>query len=162
MPLIASWKGNIPAGTESAQVVSGVDLIATLGEIIGYRFNHREYIEDSFSIAPVLLGKQPADKPVRPPVVSTSAIGTFMIRDGDFKVIEERERIPQILQHVKKQYEWWGAENSKQVYNLSKDISEEQNIFVERRDVHDRLTAYLNRLRRDGSSKGFDPVDYPK
>ncbi|VGO13604.1 Arylsulfatase [Pontiella desulfatans] len=162
VPLIASWAGNIPAGTESAQVVSGVDIIATLGEIIGYPFGHREYIEDSFSIAPVLLGNQPIDEPVRPPVVSTSAIGTFMIRDGEYKVIEERALIPQLMEHVKRHYDGWGGENSKQVYKLSKDITEEQNIFVERQDVYDRLTAYLNRLRRDGSSKGFDPADYPK
>ena len=162
VPLIASWKGNIPAGTESAQVVSGVDLIATLGEILGYTYHPREYIEDSFSVAPVLLGKHPEGTPIRPPVVATSAIGTFMIREGDTKVIEARERIPQLMEHVGKKYEWWGAENTKQVYNLSRDLSEAQNIFVEREDVYERLTAYLNSLRRDGSSKGFDPDDYSK
>jgi len=164
VPLIASWKGRIKPGTESAQVVSGVDIIATLGEIVGhqYHFGRREYIEDSFSIVPVLLGRQPKNKPVRPPVVSTSTIGTFMVRDGDFKMIEERELIPQHLKAVRHQYKNWGSENHKQVYNLSNDISEEQNMIVERPDVYDRLTRYLNVLRRDGSSKGFDPKKHWK
>ncbi len=159
VPLIASWQGKIEPGTESEQVVSGVDFIATVGDIVEhkYEFGRREYIEDSFSFLPVLRGSQPVNKAVRPPVVSTSCIGTFMVRDGDFKAIEERELIPQHMQVVKNQYRNWGGENHKQIYNLSKDISEEQNVFNEHKDVYHRLTDYLNVLRRDGSSKGHNP-----
>lgn len=162
VPLIASWEGKIAAGSESAQVVSGVDIIATVGEIVGhqYHFGRREYIEDSFSLASVLFGKQPEREPVRPPVVATSCIGTFMVRDGDFKVIEDRELIPQHMQVVKFQYENWGHENSRQVYNLAKDIAEEQNLHLELKQIYQRLTKYLNVLRRDGSSHGFDPINY--
>lgn len=162
VPLIASWPGKIPAGSESAQVVSTVDMIATLGEITGYSFDHRELIEDSFSIAPVLLGKQPEAEAVRPPVVSMSCIGTFAVRGGDYKVIEERELIPQLMKHVQGQYKAWGGENHRQVYNVAKDKSESQNIIAERPDVYERLIRILNRYRRDASSKGFDPAAYAK
>jgi len=157
VPLIVRWTGKIDAGTETAQVVSLADLIATLGELTGYRFDHRELIEDSFSIAPVLLGQQPESEAVRPPVVSMSVIGTFAVRDGDYKVIEERELIPQLMKHVQGQYKAWGGENHRQVYNVAKDRSETHNLFVERPDIYERLIETLNRYRRDGSSKGFDP-----
>jgi len=162
VPLIAYWNGRIPAGKETAQVVSLADIIATLGELTGYSFDHRELIEDSSSIAPVLLGKQPEAEPIRPPVVSMSCIGVFSVRDGDYKVIEERELIPQLMEYVRGQYKGWGAENHRQVFNMAKDKAETQNIIAERPDVYDRLTDVLNRYRRDGSSKGFDPVNYPK
>jgi arylsulfatase A len=160
VPLIASWPGQIPAGTESAQVVSLVDIMATLGEFTDYTFDHRELIEDSFSIAPVLIGQHPEAEAVRPPVVSMSCIGTFSVRDGDYKIVEQRELIPQLMQHVRGQYLGWGAENHQQVYNVAKDASESQNIIAERPDVYERLTEVLNRYRRDGSSKGFDPNNY--
>jgi len=162
VPLIASWAGEIPEGKETAQVVSTADIMATLGALTNYRFDHRELIEDSFDISPVLLGQQPADKPVRPPVVSMSAVGVFSVRDGDFKVIEQRELIPQLMKHVQRAYNGWGHENHQQVYNLAKDKSESQNIISERPDVYKRLTEVLTRYRRDGSSKGFDPEDYNK
>ena len=162
VPLIASWKGKIPVGKETAQVVSTADIMATLGEFTGYRFDDRELIEDSFSIAPVLLGQQPESEAVRPPVVSMSCIGTFAVRDGDYKVIEERELIPPLMRHVQGQYRGWGSENHRQVYNVAKDKAESQNILVERPDVYDRLIKILNRYRRDASSKGFDPADYSK
>ena len=45
---------------------------------------------------------------------------------------------------------------------MTNDKAESQNIIAERPEVYDRLTKLLNRYRRDGSSKGFDPADYPK
>ena len=123
-------------------------------------FDHRELIEDRFSLAPVLIGQQSEAEAVRPPVVSMSCIGTFSVRDGDYKIVEQRELIPQLMQHVRGQYLGWGAENHQQVYNVAKDASESQNIIAERPDVYERLTEVLNRYRRDGSSKGFDPNNY--
>lgn len=162
VPLIASWPGHIPTGSESSQVVSGVDIIATLGDVTDYSFDHRELIEDSFSIAPVLLGQQSESDAVRPPVVSMSAIGIYAVRDGDYKIVEERELIPQLMKHVQGHYRGWGHENHRQVFNMAKDVSETQNLIVERPDVYERLTEVLNRYRRDGSSKGFSPADYPR
>jgi hypothetical protein len=66
------------------------------------------------------------------------------------------------MKHVQGQYRGWGKENHRQVYNVAKDPSEAQNIIVERPDIYDRLTEILNRYRRDASSKGFDPADYPE
>jgi arylsulfatase A-like enzyme len=162
VPMIAYWKGKISAGAETAQVVSGVDIIATLGELTNYKFDHRELIEDSFSLAPVLLGRHPESEAIRPPVVSTSAIGTFAVRDGDYKIIEERDLIPQLMQHVQRHYIAWGSENHRQVYNVTNDPSESQNVLAERPDVYERLMEVLTRYRRDASSKGFDPADYQK
>ncbi|MGB0414605.1 MAG: hypothetical protein ACPGJU_09175, partial [Coraliomargarita sp.] len=75
---------------------------------------------------------------------------------------EERELIPQLMKHVQGHYRGWGHENHRQVFNMAKDVSETQNLIVERSDVYERLTEVLNRYRRDGSSKGFDPADYPR
>ncbi|TSA29595.1 MAG: arylsulfatase [Verrucomicrobiaceae bacterium] len=160
VPLIACWPGHIPAGTESAQVISLVDLIATFADAVNYRFDDRELVEDSFSVLPVLLG-QHNDTPIRAPVISVSTLGIFSIRDGDFKAVEERDRLPAITKHMPKPIEWWGSDNRKQVYNLKNDLSERQNLMAERPDVYERLTAILTELRRDGSSKAFDATVAP-
>jgi len=155
VPFIASWPGRIPAGTTSGQIISLADLIATFGDAVNYKFDHRELVEDSFSILPVLTGRQSVS-PIRPPVISTSAIGVFMVRDGNYKMIEERDHLPALMRHCKTRVKWWGGENHRQIYNLKTDSAESLNLIVERPDVYERLQTLLNISRRDGSSKGFE------
>ncbi len=59
-------------------------------------------------------------------------------------------------QHVQRHYTAWGSENHRQVYNVTIDPSESQNVLAERPDVYERLQTLLNISRRDGSSKGFE------
>jgi hypothetical protein len=44
--------------------------------------------EDSFNLLPVILGDQPDDQPIRPPVVVPAMTGVMSIRSGPWKLID--------------------------------------------------------------------------
>ena len=56
VPFIARWPGNIPAGTVSDQLVSNVDLLATLAALTNQPLQKNEG-PDSFDILPALVGE---------------------------------------------------------------------------------------------------------
>ena len=88
MPFIVRWPGRIKAGTVSDQTICFTDLLATFAEICCATLPD-DAVLDSFSFLPVLEGRQPADKPIRPPIVmqAGSAVSMMMIRSGDWKLI---------------------------------------------------------------------------
>tara|TARA_B100001123_G_scaffold450414_1_gene620983 strand:+ start:396 stop:752 length:357 start_codon:yes stop_codon:yes gene_type:complete len=55
VPFIARWPGKIPAGSVSDQLVSNIDLVATLAALTGYELKDGEG-PDSFNLLPVLTG----------------------------------------------------------------------------------------------------------
>ena len=72
----------------SEQTIWFTDLLATFAEICGATLP-ADAGPDSFSFLPVLEGVQPADKPIRAPIVmhAGSAASMMMIRSGDWKLI---------------------------------------------------------------------------
>ena len=88
MPFIVRWPGRVKAGTVSEQTICFTDLLATFAEICGTTLPN-DAGPDSFSFLSVLEGVQPADKPIRAPIVmqAGSAASMMMIRSGDWKLI---------------------------------------------------------------------------
>ena len=88
MPFIVRWPGRVKAGTVSGQTICFTDLLATFAEICREKLPD-DAGPDSFSFLPVLEGVQPAEKPVRAPIVmqAGSAGSLMMIRSGDWKLI---------------------------------------------------------------------------
>jgi len=56
VPFIARWPGKVKAGTRSSQLVSSVDMLATLGAVAGYTLKGEEG-PDSFNVLPALIGE---------------------------------------------------------------------------------------------------------
>lgn len=88
MPFIVRWPGRVAAGTRSDQTVCFTDLMATFAEVVGRKLPAGAG-PDSFSLLPVLEGRQPVDKPVRGPIVMQSGSGARVIRSGDWKLIDQ-------------------------------------------------------------------------
>ena len=83
VPFSVRWPGRIKAGSQCAQLICHTDLIATCAEILGAKLPDNAG-EDSVSILPALLGKDPT--PLRATVVHHSINGRFAIRQGPWKL----------------------------------------------------------------------------
>jgi arylsulfatase A len=55
IPFIARWPGKIPADSTSAQLISNVDMLATLASLTGQPLGERDAV-DSFDVLPALTG----------------------------------------------------------------------------------------------------------
>jgi arylsulfatase A-like enzyme len=144
VPYIVRWPGQASAGTTSAEVVSLVDTLATCAGILGEPLP-RNAAEDSYNILPAILGHK-IEKPIREATVLHNAEGVFAIRQGSWKMIEERtwdEALPSP----------WRAEAVNQLYNLATDPQEKTNVWEQNTEVAARLKALLRKYREQGYSR---------
>ena len=85
VPFIARWPGKIPAGSVSDQLVSNVDLIATLANLTGQELKDNQG-PDSFNILPALTGD--ISQPVRDHLVLAPFRKSHLsLRAGDWMYI---------------------------------------------------------------------------
>ena len=152
IPFIARWPARISPGRVCDDTICLTDLMATVASILDFDLPAGAG-EDSFSILPDLLGS--AQNPVREATVHHSINGSFSIRQGKWKLefcpgsggwsypqpLEaERLGLPAI-----------------QLYDLSLDIGEQNNVIGEHPDVVGRLTELLIKYVTEGRSTPGPP-----
>jgi arylsulfatase A-like enzyme len=147
IPLIARWPGRVKAGTSSDQLVCLVDLFRTCADILGAKLPDAA-AEDSVSLLSALEGR--AEAPLHEAVVHHSINGSFSIRQAQWKLelcpdsggwsaprpgSKEAEGLPAV-----------------QLYDLSQDIGEKDNVEAQHPEIVRRLTKLLERYVADGRS----------
>ena len=85
IPLIVRWPGQVSAGSESAALISNVDFVATLAELVGHALGEGIAI-DSVSQLPALV--EEPDTSVRDELVLSPFVATHIaLRRGDWLYI---------------------------------------------------------------------------
>jgi arylsulfatase A len=143
MPFIVRWPGRVKAGTVSDQRICFTDLLATFADVCGAKLPAGAG-SDSFSILPVLEGRQPEGKPVRGPIVmQAGSSSTMMIRSGDWKLIDHLGSggfsKPAIIKSRP-------GEPDGQLYNLLDDPAETNNLYLKHPEIVARLKAEMQRI----------------
>src|SRR5690606_23453913 len=86
VPFIVRYPGKVAAGSVSAATISLTNLMATCMELTGCKDQAFEAV-DSYSILPVLTGRA-NEVAGQPGIVAISSKGFFMIRRGNWKLID--------------------------------------------------------------------------
>jgi len=147
VPFIASWPGQIKAGSSSDEVICTTDFMATVADLLQVDLPDNA-AEDSYSFLPVVTGDT-YDQPLREATVHHSSDGRFAIRQGDWKLIlwpgsggwaypttfEEMQRLPAF-----------------QLYNLRNDPGEVDNLMSAHPDRVDHLRDLLTQYVVNGRS----------
>jgi arylsulfatase A len=147
MPFIVRWPGHVKAGTVTAQTICFTDLLATFADLCGVELPAATG-PDSFSILPVLEGRQPEGAPIRGPIVmQAGSSSAMMIRWGDWKLINQLGSggfsKPTKLQSGP-------GDPAGQLYDLSKDSGERTNQWSAHPEIVARLTKLLEKCVADG------------
>lgn len=88
VPFIVRWPGHVPAGSESAELLSNVDLLATLAALVERPLKNGEG-PDSYDALPALLGDP--EKPIRDfLVISPYREKSIAIRKGRYIYISDQ------------------------------------------------------------------------
>lgn len=144
VPFIARWPGHIKRGAVSDETICHVDLMATYAAILGYDLP-ADAGEDSFNILPAFHGDK-LDGPIREATVHHSGNGMFAIRQGRWKLILGRGSGG-----------WSGQGKADdpllQLYDMSSDVRERENLYGEHPDVVEHLTKLLKKYRDEGHSR---------
>ena len=142
VPFIVSWPETVEEGTVSDDLVNITDIFATVADITGDGLpTDKEVAPDSFSFLPSLLKKE-NDNP-RISMVTADSKGMHAVRMGDWKLIDNTppEGYPQERMNRFENEE-------QQLYNLSKDPAEENNVIDNYPEKAKELLNELNRIRK--------------
>lgn len=145
-PFLVRWPGVVKPGTRSDAIICLSDFIATCADILGVKLPSNA-AEDSMSFLATL--RNPA-KPAREIIVHHSGEGYFAIREGKWKLelcpgsggwgkpsntLAKKEQLPPV-----------------QLYDLSKDIGETNNVEAQHPHTVAKLTKMLKEQIADGRS----------
>jgi arylsulfatase A len=148
VPFVVRWPGVVAPGGRCAEVISLVDLMATVADVVDCKLP-ADAAEDSRSLLPYFRGQRPAE-PLHEAVICHSASGRFVVRRGKWKLLfcrgsggwsppRENEANKLGLPPI-------------QLYDLTVDPRERTNVYADHPDVVRDLTAILRRFVERGRS----------
>jgi arylsulfatase A-like enzyme len=174
VPFIAKWPGRIEAGSISDELISNVDVIATLAALTGQTIRQGQ-ARDSVNVLPALTGDP--EEPLRNHLVLAGSKPTHLaIRKGKWMYIDAQGSGgftaakrgghafggPAAISYA-------GYENSDivggkikpdappaQLYDLESDLTQTTNLYREKPDVVEELSALLQSYR--SKSPGDPPA----
>lgn len=163
VPLIVRWPGVTPPGARSPELVEQLDLFATCADILGAAAPENA-AEDSVSMLPLLRGGRVA-APAREAIVNHSADGRFAIRQGPWKLLlwpgsgGWSPPTPSPSQWLKTEAADLSRLPPFQLYDLSVDPAERNNLAAQHPDVVQRLGRLLRSyVERGRSTPGSSPA----
>jgi arylsulfatase A-like enzyme len=136
VPLIAFWKGNIIAGTTSEHIAGFQDLMLTFAEIAGIE---KPLQSNGISILPVLIGEDQ--------IQHKSLNWEFQLDGWNRKMPDGGFRQSARINNWKGVR--YGVGSEIELYDLSKDISETNNIAAD----HPEIVKEMNRIFEEERSK---------
>ncbi len=142
IPFIVKWPGKVQPGSVSNSTTTLANLTATVADILGLAPD-KVRGEDSYSILPVLLGKEES-VPFQDAVIHHSSKGIFAIRSGDWKLIEGLGS-GGFSEPV--YYEPMPGEAKGQLYNLENDPGETENLYLLKPEIVELLTQKLDSIK---------------
>jgi arylsulfatase A len=130
VPFFVRWpQGIVQPGRAFDGLVGQVDLLATLAAIVGTQLPP-DAGEDSQSFAAVL--RDPRSNFQRLPLINHGASGRFAITEGEWKLVMPHRRL------------------KAELYDLSRDPSEDNNVVAKHPDVVRRLTNKITEIVCNG------------
>lgn len=125
IPFIISWPEHIQKGKINTNLICLTDMMATFASLTGYRMG-ADMGEDSFNILPLFFGET---KPVRETLIMQHYNGQLAIRKGNWKFFEGN------------------------LYNLSDDLYEENNLITSYPEKAEELSALLRQQAEAGRTR---------
>ena len=142
VPFIVRWPAGVKPGVSHA-LVSQVDLIASLAALTDQRLENSE-APDSFDVLSALLGKS---RQGREHIVEHA--GGLALRVGGWKYFEPRQG-PKRSATTNTEL---GNDSEPQLYDLSQDPGETQNLASQYPERVKSMEALLQKIRQDGRSR---------
>lgn len=140
VPFIVKWPGKVAQGSESNQLLTLTDIMATFADYFDVSLTS-DAGPDSQSILPVILGE---GKGSRKSAIHHAGNGQFSIRSGDWKLIEGLGTggftSPRVVEPKE-------GETPYQLYNLVDDPAEKNNLADDQPETLEKLLEELNAIR---------------
>lgn len=153
-PFLVRWPGNVPAGTNTDQVICLTDVLATLAGIFHAPLP-KGNAEDSFDVMRAFTEQTPGP-PVRDHVILQSAAAVYDIRMGDWKLVEranapEFETVRNKKKAAQAARQRQAAPKKDELFNLRNDPAEETNVSAR----NEERAVKMKKLLVEARDRGF-------
>lgn len=148
IPFLARWPNKIRPGTDVDETICLTDLMATLADLLAAPLPANS-AEDSFSILPLLLGRD-IGNPVREATIHHSMAGLFSVRQGPWKFIDGLGSGGFTDPRV---YAAKPGEPAGGLYHLLADPAEKNNLYLQRPDIVRQMKALLEAAKSAGRTR---------
>ncbi|GAA0878937.1 arylsulfatase [Algoriphagus jejuensis] len=146
IPFIVKWPGQIPAGSVSDQLLSQIDIMATVAALSGSEMPEKA-APDSYDFSQVWLG-QPSDKPVREALVHNTNAKIWGIRKGDWLYINDStgglRKIPADFNELRGYTDF---DTPGLLFNIKEDSGQRQNLYTSDSEKVSELAELLEKYR---------------
>ena len=144
VPAIVYWPGVVKSSVSDA-LWSQVDLYASIADLVNYKLDDNE-APDSHDVFDAILGRS---KKGRETMLEEAF--SFAIRDGNWKYIAPvNESIPEWMANKGVEP---GLSHEDQLYNLSTDVYEKNNLKNERKNKLEELKKKLNYILNNNKTR---------
>lgn len=150
VPFIVSWPGVTAPGAVSDALVSQIDIMATLADVVGFELPD-DAAEDSHDLTAILRGD--ADK-IRDTHIHNTFEDRWAIRDGDWLLIQGTDGY-----HSKRDAKWEERhgipsdnEATVELFKIDSDIGQASDLAAENPEKVAALQALLAKIREQGFS----------
>lgn len=150
VPFIVKWPGHIDPGTVSDKLVSQIDIMATIGALIGIEFQDG-VAPDSYHFLPS-LDKNPRNLPQREFLIHNTMPNRWAVRKGDWLYINDS-----IGQHTAMPAKFAELRGYKKfntpglLFNLHEDPEQMMNHY----ESHPELVVDMDKLILESKAKGY-------
>ena len=145
VPFLVRWPGKVESGSMSDQLITLVDVFATVSDITGEKAP--AMAEDSVSFLPALSGQ--AIQSTRKGVIHHSISGHFAYRQGKWKLLLAKASGGWTSP---KENQAGAVAPQAQLYDMENDPSEQNNLYLTHPEVAQRLLADLTADVQSGRS----------
>ena len=146
VPFIVRWPGITKPGRVSPELVSQVDLLATLAAGLGIELPDKECAEDSHNLLPHLKGAEASGRDTH---VHNTKANQYAVREGNWLLIAAKSG------YVSGRNKEWEAtreypndDNQEfELYDLSTDLGQKTNLAAEHPEKVESLDKLLQKIR---------------
>lgn len=149
VPFVIRWPGVVEPGTVNHELVSQIDIMATLASVVNYDLPD-DAAEDSYNLLPMIRGK--TDKSPRNSLVYHTgfSVGLWGIRHGDWVWINQpdgskRNNTPDWLNYPSNPHDTV-------LNNLAKDLEQTRNLVDQHPEKAKKMKHRLQNIRQRGYS----------
>ncbi|MBP83961.1 MAG: arylsulfatase [Verrucomicrobiales bacterium] len=150
VPFIVKWPGVAKTGVVSDALVSQIDIMATIADLIGYELPD-DQAEDSHNLAPLLRGEVDA---VRTTHIHNTFEGQYGIRHGDWVLIDAKDGYRSGRFKDWEEKHGYPEDNNQpaELFNLVEDIGQRNNLAAEHPERVTEMQNLLKQIREQGYS----------
>ena len=151
VPFIVKWPNKVKAGSVSKEVISQIDIMATVADAVGIELPAGS-APDSYSMLPVLKGES-LDTPLREVTIHNTYANKWGIRKGDWLYINQPDGAHNNeLIAYKELRAYKDNDTPGLLFNIKNDPEQRNNLFENHPDKVDELSALLEDYRKESCS----------